>query len=80
MTNVDLQNSIYEISNKAHGIRDLLVLVNLGCADKMSDVGDALDPVVDSLCDLCDRIDQLQAEINKPEETAERDPQELPFT
>ncbi len=80
MNKIELKNGIYEISNKAHGIRDLLVLVNLGCADKMSDVGDALDPVVDSLCDLCDRIDQLQAEVNKPEETAERDPDELPFT
>lgn len=80
MNKVELQNDIYEISNKANGIRDLLVLVNLGCADKMSDVGDALDPVVDLMCDLCDMIDQLQAEINKPEETPERDPDELPFT
>ena len=78
MSKNEVSNSVYEIGNKARGIKDLLILMDLGAADKKSDIGDALTPVVDLMCDLCDMIDQLQADISN--QTAERDPVELPFT
>lgn len=80
MNKVELQNDIYEIKIKADGIRDLIGLLTLGCAGKQSDIGDALDPVFDSMVALCDMIDKLHDEIGKDDQTAERDPEDLPFT
>ncbi len=72
MNKIDLQNDLYEIQTKAHGIRDLTVLMDLGAADGQ-DIGDALTPLVDVMADFCDQIDKLYEQISvQTDNTAEQ--------